>query len=445
MADGGWQFETTAICHLPSISDLWHASFVEPLKMAKKLIPDPELEQLVRELNETDDSVERRSLRAPAGLDTSAATSASLSAGSAAAAPLDALLIEMAQRGASDLLIIAGVPPVFRVAGRLSQSTDAPLSADEIQSLLGNLVGGKLRERIDSEGAADFSLRLAKTATDDDRRAWRFRVNVHRQRGTIAAAIRALPTEVPTLTQLRLPLTLAELVKPRRGLVLVCGPTGSGKSTTLAALVGEINRNEARHVITIEDPIEYEHRNAKSIIEQIEVGRDAPSFAAALRASLRQDPDVILVGEMRDLETVATALTAAETGHLILSTLHTSDVASAIHRIVDVFPSAQQTQIKQQLALSLNAIVVQQLIPRSDGTASVVAVEVLHATYAVRNQIRNDKLQNLAQEITLGKRQGMMTIEESLVRLVQDGLITLEEARVRASRPDELESLMRGR
>jgi len=225
----------------------------------------------------------------------------------------------------------------------------------------------------------------------------------------------------------------------------VCGPTGSGKSTTLAALVGEINRNDARHVITIEDPIEYEHRNAKSIIEQIEVGRDAPSFAAALRASLRQDPDVILVGEMRDLETVATALTAAETGHLILSTLHTSDVASAIHRIVDVFPSAQQTQIKQQLALSLNAIVVQQLIPRSDGSASVVAVEVLHATYAVRNQIRNDKLQNLAQEITLGKRQGMMTIEESLVRLVQDGLITLEEARVRASRPDELESLMRVR
>jgi twitching motility protein PilT len=268
---------------------------------------------------------------------------------------------------------------------------------------------------------------------------------VHRQRGTLAASIRALPTEVPTLTQLRLPATLAELVKPTRGLVLVCGPTGSGKSTTLAALVGEINRNESRHVITIEDPIEYEHRNAKSIIEQIEVGRDAPSFAAALRASLRQDPDVILVGEMRDLETVATALTAAETGHLILSTLHTSDVASAIHRIVDVFPAGQQTQIKQQLALSLNAIVVQQLMPRADVTGSVVAVEVLMATYAVRNQIRNDKLQNLTQEITLGKRQGMMTMEDSLVRLLQDGLITLDEARVRSSRPDELESLLRVR
>ncbi len=404
--------------------------------MAKKLIPDPQLEQLVRELNETEGGAagsqpaeaHRRAESPPLHV----------SEGN----PLEKLLIEMAQRGASDLLLIAGVPPVFRIAGRLTRTADAPFSTDDIQSLLGNLVTGRLREKIENEGAADFSLRLER---DDDRRAWRFRVNVHRQRGTIAAALRALPTEIPTLQQLRLPLSLAELVKPRRGLVLVCGPTGSGKSTTLAALVGEINRNDARHVITIEDPIEYEHRNANSIIEQIEVGRDAPSFAAALRASLRQDPDVILVGEMRDLETVTTALTAAETGHLILSTLHTSDVASAIHRIVDVFPSAQQTQIKQQLALSLNAIIVQQLMPRSDGTGSVVAVEVLHATYAVRNHIRNDKLQNLAQEITLGKRQGMMTIEDSLVRLVQEGMITLDEARVRASRPDELESLLRGR
>ena len=402
--------------------------------MTKKLTPDPQLEQLVRELNEAEAATSEE--RATAGWPPSSVPEGN---------PLEKLLIEMAQRGASDLLIIAGVPPVFRIAGRLTRTADTPFSSDDIQSLLGNLVTGRLREKIDSDGAADFSLRLERAADGDDRRAWRFRVNVHRQRGTIAAAIRALPTEVPTLTQLRLPPTLADLVKPRRGLVLVCGPTGSGKSTTLAALVGEINRNEARHVITIEDPIEYEHRNAKSIIEQIEVGRDAPSFAAALRASLRQDPDVILVGEMRDLETVATALTAAETGHLILSTLHTSDVASAIHRIVDVFPSAQQTQIKQQLALSLNAIVVQQLMPKTDGSGSVVAVEVLLATYAVRNQIRNDKLQNLAQEITLGKRQGMMTIEDSLVRLVGDGSITLDEARVRAARPDELESLLRSR
>ncbi len=398
----------------------------------KKLIQDPDLAQLVRELNETEIAETEGRTESPP---------IHMQAGNA----LEALLIEMAQRGASDLLILAGVPPVFRVAGRLNRSGDAPLSTDDIHSLLGNLVNGRLREKIESEGAADFSLRLAHALDEEDRRAWRFRVNVHRQRGTWAAAIRALPTEVPTLTQLRLPLTLAELVKPTRGLVLVCGPTGSGKSTTLAALVGEINRNEARHVITIEDPIEYEHRNVKSIVEQIEIGRDAPSFASALRAALRQDPDVILVGEMRDLETVATALTAAETGHLILSTLHTSDVASAIHRIVDVFPSAQQSQIKHQLALSLNAIVVQHLIPRADNTASVVAVEVLHATYAVRNQIRNEKLQNLSQEITLGKRQGMVTLEDSLVRLVQEGLITLDDARVRSSRPDELDSLLRGR
>ena len=240
------------------------------------------------------------------------------------------------------------------------------------------------------------------------------------------------------------PASLAELVKSTRGLVLVCGPTGSGKTSTLAALVGEINRNEARHVVTIEDPIEYEHRNGKAVIEQIEVGRDAPSFASALRASLRQDPDVIMVGEMRDLETVSIALTAAETGHLILSTLHTSDVASAVHRIVDVFPPQQQTQIKQQLALSLNAIVVQQLIPRSgDAQGRSVAVEVLLANYAVRNHIRNEKLQNLITEITLGKRLGMISFEDSLARLVQQGLISVEDARVRTSRPDELESLLR--
>jgi len=411
--------------------------------MAKKLTPDPELEQLVRELNESESGAGAASAAGIGARERAPIHSTPLHL--AEGNPLEKLLIEMAQRGASDLLIIAGVPPVFRIAGRLSRTTDTPFSTDDIQSLLGNLVTGRVREKIETEGAADFSLRLERSAGDDERRAWRFRVNVHRQRGTIAAAIRALPTEIPTLTQLRLPPTLAELVKPRRGLVLICGPTGSGKSTTLAALVDEINRNDARHVITIEDPIEYEHRNAKSIIEQIEVGRDAPSFASALRASLRQDPDVILVGEMRDLETVATALTAAETGHLILSTLHTSDVASAIHRIVDVFPAGQQTQIKQQLALSLNAIVVQQLMPRSDGSESVVAVEVLLTTYAVRNQIRNDKLQNLAQEITLGKRAGMMTMEDSLARLVQEGLITLDEARVRAARPDELESLMRGR
>jgi twitching motility protein PilT len=408
------------------------AHFIRRSGDMKKLTPDPALEALVRELNDTEPAAnEERAVASWAP--------ASVTEGN----PLEKLLIEVAQRGASDLLLVAGVAPVFRIGGRLTRTADAPLSNDDIHSLLATVVTGKVREKIESDGAADFSLRLARSASEEDRRAWRFRVNVHRQRGTLAAAIRALPTEIPTLTQLRLPPALSELVKPTRGLVLVCGPTGSGKSTTLAALVGELNRTEARHIITIEDPIEYEHRNAKSVIEQIEVGRDAPSFAAALRASLRQDPDVILVGEMRDLETVATALTAAETGHLILSTLHTSDAAQAIHRIVDVFPPAQQTQIKQQLAISLNAIVVQHLLPRQDNQGRAVAVEVLLTNNAVRNHIRNERLQQLATEITLGRRQGMISLEDSLAQLVRDGLITEDDARVRSARPDELESLLR--
>ncbi len=405
----------------------------------KKLMRDPDLEALVRELNEGSDlrssDDEGSDLRsAPVVVENQSSDPTAL----------ERLLIEAAQRGASDLLLVAGVPPVFRVAGRLTRSGDA-LGGEDVQSLLAPVVTARLREKLENDGAADFTLRLARAASDDDRRAWRFRVNVHRQRGTMAAAIRALPTEIPTLQQLRLPPSLAELVKPTRGLVLVCGPTGSGKSSTLAALVGELNRTDARHIITIEDPIEYEHRNGTSIIEQIEVGRDTPSFAGALRAALRQDPDVILVGEMRDLETVSTALTAAETGHLILSTLHTSDAAQAIHRIIDVFPPTQQAQVRQQLAISLNAIVVQHLLPRSDNKGRAVAVEVLLNNNAVRNHIRNEKLQQLASEITLGRRQGMISLEESLAQLVRDGLITADDARVRSSRPDELESFLRVR
>jgi len=400
-----------------------------------KLIRDPELDRLVEELN----NEEEAALAQPAGAPRADWPPAQVRAGN----PLESLLIEMARRGASDLHVIAGSPPVFRVGGRLARAEAGALSGEETQSIFHELMTARVREAIESGGSADFSLRLANAVSDDDRRAWRFRVNIHRQRGTLAAAIRALPSEIPTINELNLPLTLADLVKPTRGIVLICGPTGSGKTTTLAAMIGEINRNEARHIITIEDPIEYEHRNQQSVIEQIEIGRDAPSFAAALRAALRQDPDVILVGEMRDLETVSIALTAAETGHLILSTLHTSDVATAIHRVVDVFPPAQQTQIKQQLALSLNAIVCQHLIPRSSGEGRSVAVEVLLATNPVRNHIRNDKLTNLVSEITLGKRLGMISLEDSLVRLVRQGLISVEDARVRSARPDELDSLLR--
>ncbi len=396
-----------------------------------KLSGDPQLDELVKELNQSRAEEEPANPSWPPAL---------IPSGN----PIEGLMIDMARRGASDLLILAGAKPIYRIGGRLAASDHAPLSLDDVHGLLGAFLTSRVRESIDEDGSADFSVRLARPVSEEDRRsAWRFRVNLHRQRGTLAAAIRSLPTTIPTLAELNLPATLAELVKPTRGLVLVCGPTGSGKSTTLASLVGELNRNESRHIITIEDPIEYEHRNNHSVIEQVEVGRDAPSFASALRASLRQNPDVILVGEMRDLETVAAALTAAETGHLILSTLHTSDAAQAVHRVVDVFPPAQQTQIKQQLALSLNAIVVQQLVPRSDGPGRCVAVEVILATHAVRNHIRNDKLQNLISEITLGKRQGMISLEDSLARLVKQGLITIEDARIRSGRPDELESLLR--
>jgi twitching motility protein PilT len=390
-----------------------------------KLIRDPQLDQLVKDLNSTNASAE--AVGSPAW------PAAQVPAGN----PIEPLLTEMARRGASDLLILAGSPPIYRIDGRLLRADSPALDGEQVQTLLGVFLTSRIQERLDIDGSADFSVRLAKPGV-------RFRVNVHRQRATFAAAVRALPAAIPTVAELNLPPVISELVKPTRGLVLICGPTGSGKSTTLAAMLGEINRSEARHIVTIEDPIEYEHRNAQSVFEQVEIGRDAPSFAAALRAALRQDPDVILVGEMRDLETVAIALTAAETGHLILSTLHTSDAAQAIHRIIDVFPPSQQTQIKQQLALSLNAIVCQQLIPRSNGDGRAVAVEVLLATNPIRNHIRNDKLQNIISEITLGKRQGMVSLEDSLARLVKQGMISVEDARIRSARPDELESLLRG-
>jgi len=395
-----------------------------------RLLPDPELDRMVRELNEHEAAAE--------DVNRSPWPAAQVPTGN----PLEALLIEVARRGASDLLIIAGAPPVFRVGGHLLRGAEVPLSGDDVAALLDTFLTPRVRERIVDDGAVDFSLRLAAPAEVDER-TWRFRVNIHRQRGTLAAAIRALPLAVPTIAELNLPPILGELVKPTRGLVLICGPTGAGKTTTLAAMIGAVNRAESRHIITIEDPIEYEHRNAQSVIEQVEVGRDAPSFASALRAALRQDPDVVLVGEMRDLETVSTALTAAETGHLILSTLHTSDVAQAVHRIVDVFPPGQQTQIRQQLSLSLNAIVVQQLLPASAGNGRVVAVELLLANAAIRNHIRRDKMENLISEITLGKRQGMISIEDSLARLVRKGVITIDDARIRSARPEELESQLR--
>ena len=378
---------------------------------------------------------------------------ASLEAGEA----LGRLLGEALRRGASDLLLLAGLPPVFRVDGRLKRGDAAPLDADDVARLFASQLTSNVRGEIAGRGAADFSLRLAgaagaaaavdPTGSRLDSAAagsGRFRVNLHRQRGQLAASVRTLPRDVPTLASLNLPASFAELVKPSRGLVLVCGPTGSGKSSTLAAMIGEINRGRTAHIITIEDPVEYEHRSNRSLIEHVEIGRDARSFSEALRAALRQDPDVILVGEMRDLETMATAISAAETGHLVLATLHSNDAVHSVHRIVDVFPPSQQAQIRQQLALSLHAIVAQQLVPRADGRGRIPAVELMLATFAVRHHIRSDKLEKLYNEITLGKRQGMRSFEESLAQLVREGRIDLDEARVRASHPEELDTRLRG-
>lgn len=412
-----------------------------------KHLRDPDLEELVRELNsQPGGGLEDEDLLTfdSQGFESETAQALRSPAQSLVGEDegLARLLTELVRRGASDLLLIAGLPPIVRVNGRLVRLEEvSALNGEEVGRLFQAHLGGKERQGLEERGSADFTLRIEHSGEGFG--AYRFRVNLHRQRGEPAAALRALPSEIPTLTSLNLPPILGELIKPSRGLILVCGPTGSGKSSTLAAMVGEINRTRTSHIVTIEDPIEYEHSSVHSVIEHVEVGRDARSFHEALRASLRQDPDVILVGEMRDLETVATALTAAETGHLVLSTLHTNDAQQAVHRIVDVFPPAQQAQIRHQLALSLHAIVVQQLVPRADGRGRVPAIELLLANYPVRHHIRSDNLQKLYNEIALGKRQGMTSLEESLSQLVRSAVISDEEARMRASHPEALEALLR--
>jgi twitching motility protein PilT len=267
----------------------------------------------------------------------------------------------------------------------------------------------------------------------------RFRVNIHHQRDTLAAAIRLLPSKIPSLESLHLPGTLGKLADRRQGLVLVTGPTGCGKSSTLAALVDIVNTRRAAHVVTIEDPIEYQHGNRSSIVEQIEVGRDTPDFAVTLRSIMRQTPYVILVGEMRDAETIATVLTAAETGHLVLSTLHTNDAIQAMGRILDSFPTANQPQIRQQLSLALAAVIAQQLVPGIDGVSRWPAAEIMIATDAVRALIRKGDDHQLRSQISVGRDLGMMTMEQSLAELVRSGRITRDTAYAHCYRGDDLQ------
>ena len=336
----------------------------------------------------------------------------------------------------SDLHLAAGLEPRIRKHGALEPVAGWPvLSHEDLCDILREIASDEDWEEYERAGDLDFAYGFEGVA--------RFRANYLRQENGAGAVFRIIPEDIVPLEKLNLPKAIESLAHLQQGLVLVTGPTGSGKSTTLAAIIDRINTSYSKHIVTIEDPVEFVHKSKKSIFSQREVGADTESFGAALRSAIRQDADVILVGEMRDLETVATALTAAETGHLVLSTLHTNDAAQAVHRIVDVFPPAQQAQIRHQLALALNAIVVQQLVPRVDGRGRLPAVEVLHASYPVRHHIRSDHLQKLYNELTLGKRLGMIAMEDSLAQLVRDGKIDLEEAKVRASHPDELAALLR--
>ena len=341
---------------------------------------------------------------------------------------LDQLLALAVRRGASDLLLIAGAPVTLRITGALT-AAGPPLGAEEARNLLLPLLSQPQGHELQRAKSVDLCFSREGVG--------RFRANIHHQRGTIAGSIRLLPEKVPTLESLHLPAMLRRFAEARQGLVLITGPTGCGKSSTLAALIDLINTHRRDHVVTIEDPIEFVHGNRQSVIEQIEIGADAPDFAGSLRSILRQNPDVILVGEMRDPETIATVLTAAETGHLVLSTLHTNDTSQAVSRILDSFPAGNQPQVRQQLSLALLAVVAQQLVPSVSG-ARYPAVEILMASTGVRNLIRKGEDHQLYTALSTGRAEGMITMEQSLAEMARSGRITRETAFAHGFRPEAL-------
>lgn len=338
---------------------------------------------------------------------------------------MDNLLRDAVTQKASDLHITVGVPPVLRINGRLVHMPHDVLTAADTDRLLEDITTAEQRESFYSHGELDFSYAIDGLS--------RFRVNAFRQRNYTAIVIRVVTEKVPTLEQLGHPEVLKALARRPRGLVLVTGPTGSGKSTTLAAMINQINIEEDCHIITLEDPIEYLHHHNRSIINQREIHADTKSFANALRAALREDPDVILVGEMRDAETISIAITAAETGHLVFGTLHTGDAAQTVDRIIDVFPPHQQQQIRVQLSLTLQGIISQQLLPRRDGTGRAAAMEILVATPAIRNLIREGKSHQIVSSIQTGAKLGMQAMDLSLRELYRRGIVTYEEALAHAS------------
>ena len=346
---------------------------------------------------------------------------------------LEQWLQTLASQGGSDLLLVAGAPPAVRMDGRLKPLAEGPLDGVDIENTVLPALAPHARRLYQSSLVADSSFRIGGVG--------RFRINLHRERGRAAAAIRMLPQQVPRLGSLGLPPQVEQLAQLPRGLVLIGGATGSGKSTTLAGLIDEINRGQQRHIVMIEDPIEYEHAHQSSLVEQVEIGIDAPDFPTALRAALRQAPDVIVVGEMRDPETMKIALAAGETGHLVLSTIHTTDVASSVARMADSFPAERQNTIRQELAMALGAVFTQTLLPRIGG-GIVPAAELLMVGYGARQHIRRNALQHLHQEVTITRKHGSFTLEESLARLVREGVVERREAQTRAVHAEELEAML---
>ena len=352
----------------------------------------------------------------------------------AVSSPLGRWLATVVSLGASDLLLVQGAPPCMRVDGEVRKIESSVLDGAEIEAAVIPALTSHAHQLYREHLIADSSFRMEGLG--------RFRINLHREQGHAAAAIRVLPARVPALRELNLPASVESLAHLPRGLVLIGGPAGAGKSTTLAALVDNINRREARHIVIIEDPIEYEHQHVRSVIEQVEIGTDAPDFPTALRAALRQAPDVIVVGEMRDTETMRIAVAAAETGHLVLSTLHTTDVASTVSRISDSFPLERQNSIRQELAMALAAVHTQILLPKKGG-GRIPAAELLLVGYGARHHIRRNALQHLHQEIALTKKKGSFSLEESLLTLVRQGHIEREDALLCAIHPDDLDILLK--
>src|SRR5437588_8560742 len=344
---------------------------------------------------------------------------------------IDDLLEQMVGLNASDLHVTTDSPPVYRVRGEILRAEGFdPMTPDDTRSLLYRILSSEQQKVFEQKRQLDFAYALPGVA--------RFRVNVYYQREAVGAAFRLIPQEIKALEELGLPTVLHTFAEKARGIVLVTGPTGSGKSTTLAAILDEINRNRSEHILTIEDPIEFVHRHKRCIVNQREIGPDALSFGDALKAALRQDPDILLLGEMRDMETISTALTAAETGHLVFATLHTQSAPSTIDRIIDAFPSEQQEQVRIMIAMSLQGVVTQTLLPTADGVGRVPALEILLPDDAVRNLIRQGKVEQIYSVMQTNTKKGMQTMEQSLAHLIQHRIVDFEVGLSRSSRPEQL-------